>query len=122
MINLRLVCGLCPEGMQEHTTLRVRRDTMEEAVNGLKELAAQYGWAELGESKEFCCRFHQPAYLNPKVKFVLAKQPCLTNPLSSKWACRWKGCEKDAICAEETMGSVYCAEHLRRHRNGEVET
>lgn len=23
----------------------------------------------------------------------------------SQWPCRWNGCEKDAICAEETMGS-----------------
>lgn len=79
MINLRLVCGLCSEEMQKHTTLRIRRDTFEEAVEDLEELAYQYGWAELGDAKEFCCRFHQPGYINPKVKFVIGK--CRATPL-----------------------------------------
>ena len=73
MVNLRLVCGLCPEKFQEHTALRMRRDTMAEAIEDLKELAYQYGWAELGEAKEFCCRLHQPAYTNPKCQFTISK-------------------------------------------------
>lgn len=46
---------------------------------------------------------------------VIASPPLPPSP----WVCQWNGCENDAICAEETMGSRYCANHLRRFHEGE---
>ena len=60
MIDLWLVCPLCPEEFKTQTALRMRQpagdNQAQRAVSKLEQFAVAYGWKT--HDGQFCCRLH----------------------------------------------------------------